>query len=61
MISSDGDIAALIELVSDNKVRRLPSPPVYLPNSKQIELTVDTTHAQAARNKLEWNSKKTGQ
>ncbi|KAJ3559601.1 hypothetical protein NM688_g245 [Phlebia brevispora] len=41
--ASDGDTAALIELVSANK----------------IELKVDTTHPRAARANLDWNSKKT--
>ncbi|KAF8649735.1 hypothetical protein AX16_005506 [Volvariella volvacea WC 439] len=42
LLATDGDIAALVELVSDHKV----------------EFKVDTTQAQLARPALEWNSKK---
>ncbi|KAG5651227.1 hypothetical protein H0H81_009422 [Sphagnurus paluster] len=42
LLATDGDSAALIQLVSENKV----------------EFKVDTTHAQAARPTLDWNSKK---
>ncbi|KAG6891388.1 hypothetical protein C0992_007611 [Termitomyces sp. T32_za158] len=42
LTASDGDSAALIQLVSDNKV----------------EFRVDTSHAQSCRPTLDWNSKK---
>ncbi|KAJ7693612.1 hypothetical protein B0H17DRAFT_1059213 [Mycena rosella] len=42
LLSTDGDTAALIQLVSDNKV----------------DFRVDTTQAQAARAAIDWNSKK---
>ncbi|GLB36492.1 putative B-block binding subunit of TFIIIC [Lyophyllum shimeji] len=42
LLATDGDSAALIQLVSENRV----------------EFKVDTTHAQSARPILDWNSKK---
>ncbi|KAF5377206.1 hypothetical protein D9615_006321 [Tricholomella constricta] len=42
LLATDGDSAALIQLVSENKV----------------EFKVDTSHAQSARPTLDWNSKK---
>ncbi|KAJ6574623.1 hypothetical protein B0H19DRAFT_1124959 [Mycena capillaripes] len=42
LLSTDGDTAALIQLVSDNKV----------------DFKIDTTQAQAARAAIDWNSKK---
>ncbi|KZT06305.1 uncharacterized protein LAESUDRAFT_726133 [Laetiporus sulphureus 93-53] len=42
LLSSDGDMAAMLELVLDNK----------------IEFKVDTTHAQERRATVDWNSKK---
>ncbi|KAK0198496.1 hypothetical protein F5146DRAFT_1158718 [Armillaria mellea] len=42
LTATDGDSAALIQLVSDNKV----------------DFKIDTTNAQAARPMLDWNSKK---
>ncbi|KAG6814043.1 hypothetical protein H0H92_003893 [Tricholoma furcatifolium] len=42
LLATDGDSAALIQLVSDNKV----------------EFKVDTSHAQSCRPVLDWNSKK---
>lgn len=42
LLATDGDLAALIQLVSENKV----------------EFNVDTSHAQLARPTLDWNSKK---
>ncbi|KAF8058259.1 hypothetical protein FPV67DRAFT_1524679 [Lyophyllum atratum] len=42
LLATDGDSAALIQLVSENK----------------LEFKVDTTHAQSARPTLDWNSKK---
>ncbi|KAF7306563.1 B-block-TFIIIC domain-containing protein [Mycena indigotica] len=42
LVATDGDSAALIQLVSDNKVH----------------FKVDTTQAQAARKVVDWNSKK---
>ncbi|TFK36810.1 hypothetical protein BDQ12DRAFT_633054 [Crucibulum laeve] len=42
LTATDGDLAALIQLVSDN----------------QVEFKVDTSHPQAARPALDWNSKK---
>ncbi|KAJ7042665.1 hypothetical protein C8F04DRAFT_1390618 [Mycena alexandri] len=43
LLSTDGDTAALIQLVSDNKV----------------DFKIDTSQAQAARVAIDWNSKKT--
>ncbi|KAJ7770882.1 hypothetical protein DFH07DRAFT_805534 [Mycena maculata] len=42
VLSTDGDTAALIQLVSDNKV----------------DFKIDTSHAQQARVAIDWNSKK---
>ncbi|KAF7340022.1 B-block-TFIIIC domain-containing protein [Mycena venus] len=44
LLSTDGDTAALIQLVSDNKV----------------DFKIDTTQAQGARAAIDWNSKKAG-
>ncbi|KAI0935940.1 hypothetical protein AcV5_004217 [Taiwanofungus camphoratus] len=42
LVSNDGDVAALLDLVSWNKV----------------DFKIDTSHAQAARPAIDWNSKK---
>ncbi|GJE87719.1 hypothetical protein PsYK624_038020 [Phanerochaete sordida] len=42
LVATDGDITALIELASENK----------------IDFKIDTTHAQSVRPTIDWNSKK---
>ncbi|KAJ3890668.1 hypothetical protein GG344DRAFT_88728 [Lentinula edodes] len=42
LLATDGDLASLLQLVSENKV----------------EFNIDTSHAQACRSALDWNSKK---
>ncbi|KAJ3835083.1 hypothetical protein F5878DRAFT_328184 [Lentinula raphanica] len=42
LLATDGDLATLVQLVSENK----------------IELVIDTSHPQACRPALDWNSKK---
>lgn len=44
LLATDGDLASLLQLVSENKV----------------EFNIDTSHPQACRSALDWNSKKAG-
>ena len=63
LICNDGDTAALVQLVSEDKVfsynNYLDCPLGIL--FVQVEFEVDTSQAQAARPILDWNSKKTGE
>lgn len=63
LVANDGDVAALIELVSSEQVGDLV--PVYyikfpIKSSAKVEFQVDTTQAQSARANIDWNSKKAG-
>jgi oxalate---CoA ligase len=63
ILSTDGDVAALIQLVSEDKVRRqLVIVATHSRNSwiRQVEFRINTSQAQAARPGLDWNSKKAG-
>lgn len=44
LLATDGDLANLLQLVSENKV----------------EFNIDTSHPKACRPALDWNSKKAG-
>lgn len=44
LLATDGDLASLLQLVSENKV----------------EFNIDTSHPQSCRPALDWNSKKAG-
>lgn len=60
-ITSEGDIAALLQLVSEDQASG--SPPCYYQYSDvsfQVDFTVDLAHSQAARQRIDWNSKRAG-
>ena len=64
LLASDGDVAALIELVSDHQViisGYLTTQYLGLKcSSLKAEFHIDTTQAQSARTNIDWNSKKAG-
>lgn len=62
LLASDGDMAALIELVSENKVSFLTSMQRLSFNrcGMKIDFKVDTTQAKESRTSVEYNSKKAG-
>ena len=60
--STDGDTAALLELVHDHKVR---SDLCFawvsnVTRHQQLQFRFDTRHARTARQELDWNSRKAG-
>lgn len=62
LLATDGDTAALVQLVSDNKVGlNLFLPFHSLADLGQLEFKIDTSHAQSCRPNLDWNSKKAGE
>ncbi|KAG6891070.1 hypothetical protein C0995_014159 [Termitomyces sp. Mi166 len=59
LTASDGDSAALIQLVSENKASIIPLyTTFFVLTSHKVEFKVDTSHAQSCRPTLDWNSKK---
>ena len=62
LLATDGDMAALIELVSENKVRFLASVQrlISLMSGSKIDFKIDTTQAKESRTSVEYNSKKAG-
>jgi transcription factor C subunit 3 len=63
LIATDGDCAAIVQLVSENKVNDqllcIFFLCVLIFNS-QVNFRIDTSIPQAARPALDWNSKKAG-
>lgn len=56
----DGDIAALLQLVSEDQVAIRFSWPARADLVFEIFLDVDTSHPQSVRSRLDWNSKRAG-
>lgn len=60
LIATDGDCAALVQLVSENKVFHIVYERKKSEFIHQVDFRIDTTAAQASRPALDWNSKKAG-
>lgn len=62
LIATDGDCAALIQLISENKVLEFLFTFFWHTNfGIQVDFRIDTSLPQAARPAIDWNSKKAGQ
>lgn len=60
LLSGDGDMAALLDMVSHGKVRVHAHFEPFSHEQRQVEFKIDTSNPRARRSSFDWNSKKAG-